>query len=255
MADKKGSSIHSMMLPTVLLLSGLELWAAPVSLQTKLYSLRHVQSEQALGYLTKISPGSDFSAAEVKAQNGLLLRGSEAEIQIAEGLLALIDVPALQVTLSCVIVEFKGAEPPELNLSTLEKNKSVEVLARPKLTTVNGNKAELNVINTAYHLVRDVSPDGFPITDYRAFNEGVSLEITPTVTQDGSVILDVLPEIKTAGSDSGDGPHDMCTRNLKTVVVLKDGETFCLGGLIRKNKASLDDVSELAIFITPRVKR
>lgn len=69
---------------------------------------------------------------------------------------------------------------------------------------------------------------------------------------------------------------DISTRNLKTTVVLKNGETFCLGGLVRKNTSDVrtavpflgsipilgylfsylskeEEESELAIFITPEI--
>lgn len=164
----------------------------------------------------------------------------------------------------------------EMELASLEENNAAEVLARPKLTTLNGSKAELNVTNTVYYLVSQVSSDGFPITDYRSFNDGISLELTPVVTQKGSITLEVSPEIKTAGRSTGDGPRDISTRNLKTAVVLKDGETLCLGGLVRKSKSEvrsavpflgslpligrlfsysseLEEENELAIFITPEI--
>ena len=74
----------------------------------------------------------------------------------------------------------------ELELSSMEENNEAKVLARPRVTTLNGNKAELNVTNTVYYLVSQVSADGYPITDYRSFNDGISLELTPTMSQDGN---------------------------------------------------------------------
>ena len=291
---------------------------------SRLYPLRHIHSEKALTYLGKFTPSPNFVATEIKEQNALLLGGSHFEIQMAVDLLKQIDMPALQVTLSCIVVEFKkgrgfeiglhsgasrktaernlgargyldfmdkdfsvagafgkiGLLPDrfELELASLEENNQAEVLARPRLTTLNGNKAELNVTNTVYYLVSQVSADGYPITDYRSFNDGISLELTPSVTQEGRITLDVSPEIKTAGRSSGDGPRDISTRNLKTVVVLKDGETLCLGGLIRKSKSEVrsavpflgsipvigrlfsytseeEEENELAIFITPHVEK
>lgn len=292
-------------------------------MSTRLYPLKHVHSEKALNYLGKFSSGSNYVATEIKEQNALLLGGSAAEIQMAETILSQIDVPALQVTLSCIIVEFKkgnlfeiglrggaarksaagdlnlrgyldflgkdrsgvgavgkiGLLPDrfEMELASMEERNEAEILARPKLTTLNGNKAELNVTNTVYYLVSQVSAEGYPITDYRSFNDGISLELTPSVTQEGSITLEVSPEIKTAGRSSGDGPRDISTRNLKTMVRLKDGETLCLGGLIRKNKSEVrsavpflgslpfigrlfsytseeEETNELAIFITPKVE-
>ena len=291
---------------------------------SRLYPLRHIHSEKALSYLGKFTPSPNFVATEIKEQNALLLGGSHFEIQMAEDLLQQIDIPALQVTLSCIVVEFKkgrgfeiglhsgasrktaerdigargyfdfvdkdfsvagafgkiGLLPDrfELELASLEENNQAEVLARPRLTTLNGNKAELNVTNTVYYLVSQVSADGYPITDYRSFNDGISLELTPSVTQEGRITLEVSPEIKSAGRSSGDGPRDISTRNLKTMVVLADGETLCLGGLIRKSKSEVrsavpflgsipilgrlfsytseeEEENELAIFITPHVEK
>ena len=289
---------------------------------TKLFPLRHVHSERALEHLSKFLPSGNFAVTEVKEQNALLLGGSAPEIEMAETLLNQVDVPPMQVTLSCILVELKkgsafeiglrggsarktaegnlgfrgfydflgkevsrsgafgkiGILPDhfEMELASLEENNSAEVLARPRLTTLNGNKAELNVTNTVYYLVSQVSADGYPITDYRSFNDGISLELTPSVTREGSITLEVSPEIKTAGRSSGDGPRDISTRNLKTTVVLKHGETLCLGGLRRKSKTEVrtaipflgslpvvgrlfsytseeEEDSELAIFITPEV--
>ncbi len=291
--------------------------------RTELYPLKATTPESLVPQLSKLLPGSGLVVSEVKEQNALMLRGSPAEIAEAVAILENLDRTAMQVTISCVIVELKrgrnfeiglhsgstrktgendlgvrgfwdfmgkdvsasgafgkiGILPArfEMELAAMEENNKAEVLARPRLTTLNGNKAELNVTNTVYYLVSQVSADGYPITDYRSFNDGISLEITPTVTQGGSITLNISPEIKTAGRSSGDGPRDISTRNLKTTVTLKNGETLCLGGLVRKGKSEVrtavpflgsipligrffsyvsevEDESELAIFITPEVE-
>lgn len=291
---------------------------------TEFYPLKHGNPEMVMPQLLKMMPNSNFVVTGVKEQNALMLGGAPSEIEMARSILEKLDVPALQVTLSCVIVEIKkgrsfeiglhsgsgrktgendigvrgfwdflgkdfsasgafgkiGVLPArfEMELASMEENNGAEVLARPRLTTLNGNKAELNVTNTVYYLVSQVSADGYPITDYRSFNDGISLELTPTVTMDGSITLNVSPEIKTAGRTTGDGPRDISTRNLKTTVVLRDGETLFLGGLVRKGKSEVrsavpflgsipvvgrlfsyvseeNEESELAIFITPEVMR
>ncbi|PWJ33637.1 secretin N-terminal domain-containing protein [Fibrobacter succinogenes] len=289
----------------------------------RVFPLKHVSPEKAMAQLSKFMKGSELNVSEYREQNSLVLGGSPRAIARAEELLKMVDVPQMQVTLACVIVEFRkgrsfaigvrsgatrnvgerdiqargffdflgkdisksgafgkiGILPDrfELELSSMEENNEAKVLARPRVTTLNGNKAELNVTNTVYYLVSQVSADGYPITDYRSFNDGISLELTPTMTQDGLITLSVSPEIKTAGRSTGDGPRDISSRNMKTTVVLRDGETLCLGGLIRKNKTEVrsavpflgsipllgrlfsytseeEDESELAIFITPSVE-
>ena len=289
----------------------------------RVFPLKHVSPEKAMAQLSKFMKGSELNVSEYREQNSLVLGGSPRAIARAAELLKMVDVPQMQVTLACVIVEFRkgrgfaigvrsgatrnvgerdiqargffdflgkdisksgafgkiGILPDrfELELSSMEENNEAKVLARPRVTTLNGNKAELNVTNTVYYLVSQVSADGYPITDYRSFNDGISLELTPTMTQDGLITLSVSPEIKTAGRSTGDGPRDISSRNMKTTVVLRDGETLCLGGLIRKNKTEVrqavpflgsipilgrlfsytseeEDESELAIFITPTVE-
>ena len=291
--------------------------------RTELYPLKNASPDVVMAQIFKLLPGSGLVVSEVKEQNALMLRGAPSEITDAIAILERLDRAAMQVTISCVIVELKrgrnfefglhsgatrktgendlgvrgfwdfmgkdvsasgafgkiGILPArfEMELAAMEENNKAEVLARPRLTTLNGSKAELNVTNTVYYLVSQVSADGYPITDYRSFNDGISLEITPTVTQGGSITLNISPEIKTAGRSSGDGPRDISTRNLKTTVTLKNGETLCLGGLVRKSKSEVrnavpflgsipfigrlfsyvsevDDESELAIFITPEVE-
>lgn len=164
----------------------------------------------------------------------------------------------------------------EYELSAMEQTNKAEVLARPSISTLNGNKATINVTNTMYYTVNSVSSDGYPIVDYRPFNDGITLEITPAVTQAGEITIDIAPEIKTSSRSSGDGPRDISTRNLRTSVKLKDGQTVRLGGLIRSNSAKVREnvpflgsipllgwlfsyhtteeyTSELVIYITPRV--
>ena len=289
----------------------------------RVYPLKHVSPEKASVQLSKFMNGAEINVSEYREQNALVLGASPQTLERAVKFLAMIDVPQMQVTLACVIVEFRkgknfaigvrsgtaknvgegniqargffdflgkdvsksgafgkiGILPDrfELELSSMEENNEAKVLARPRVTTLNGNKAELNVTNTVYYLVSQVSSDGYPITDYRSFNDGISLELTPMMTQEGLITLSVSPEIKTAGRSSGDGPRDISSRNMKTTVVLRDGETLCLGGLIRKNKTEVrsavpffgsipvlgrlfsytseeEEESELAIFITPTVE-
>lgn len=163
-----------------------------------------------------------------------------------------------------------------VELASLEEKDLAEVLARPSISTLNGEKASIYVTNTSYYQVNQVSADGFPIVDYRSFNDGISLEITPTVTQSGAITIMVSPEIKTSSRSTGDGPRDISTRNLQTTVSLKTGETLCLGGLQRKTTSEVrsslpflgsipligplfqyvseeEEISELAVFITPKV--
>lgn len=165
----------------------------------------------------------------------------------------------------------------EVELASLERDNLAEVLARPSIATLNGNKALINVTNTTYYSIQQVSKDGLPVNDYRAFNDGIRLEITPSVTQTGDITIDISPEIKTtSGTSAQNKPADVSTRTLNTSVNLRDGQTVRLGGLIRATKNKVKEripflgsipylgelfsyhsenevTTELVIYITPRV--
>ena len=89
-----------------------------------------------------------------------------------------------------------------------------------------------------YHL--DVSP-GSQTASHRpaTFNlinlAGVKLVVKPTVNADRRITLKVKPEVSTPGAASSrilNFPPTVNTRNAETTVVLRDGETIAIGGLI-----------------------
>jgi type IV pilus assembly protein PilQ len=173
-------------------------------------------------------------------------------------------------------IGFRGADF-EFELSAMEQDNKAKILARPSISTINGNKASIQVTNTMYYQINQVSKDGQPINDFRPINDGITLEITPSVTQGGEVTIDIRPEIKTSSlSSAGTGPRDVSTRTLSTTVKLRDGQTVRLGGLIQSSKdfareyvpilgsipllgwlfsyrKEVETTTELVLFITPRI--
>jgi type IV pilus assembly protein PilQ len=160
--------------------------------------------------------------------------------------------------------------------ATLDK-KNGKVLSMPKITTLNGNKAHLRVKTTRYHPITQFNPQGMPATDFRAIDDGITIDLTPYVTRHGDVNLEIKPSIKNALS-VGDGarPADVMDRSISTNVRLMDGETLILGGLIDNQenkerrfipilgsipllgylfswKSKSVNTKELVIFVTPRI--
>ena len=127
-----------------------------------------------------------------------------------------------------------GILPPhfDMSLRALESQNLGRVLAMPKITTLNGNKAELRVTRTYYYQVSSVTKDGFQNNDFRAIDDGITIEITPWITKQGDVNVSVTPTIKTAGQAPANGPAPITNRSISTNVRLMDGETLALGGLI-----------------------
>jgi|GEM_PF-1869239 len=168
-----------------------------------------------------------------------------------------------------------------LNLTANLSQDEGKVLAMPKITTLNGNKATLQVANTKYFPVSTFNQEGSQSTDYRSIPDGITIDITPWVTHSGDVNLQIAPSIKSASPDQpGENgsvrPGDVRDRNISTNVRLMDGETLVLGGLIdTKNdvgrvyvpilghipilgylfsyRTKSTQTSELTIFVTPRI--
>lgn len=124
----------------------------------------------------------------------------------------------------------------EVNLRALEAKSKAKILSMPKLTTLNGNKAELKVSRTSYYNVSSVTKDGFQNNDYRTIDDGITIELTPWVTKHGEVNVSINPSIKTTEASSTTGPPPVTNRSITTNVRLMDGETIALGGLINSKE-------------------
>lgn len=171
-----------------------------------------------------------------------------------------------------------GFLPPrfDLSLRALEGKNKAKVLAMPKITTLNGNKAELKVAKTSYFKVSSFNKDGFQNNDYRSFDDGITIELTPWVTKHGEVNVQISPSIKTSGQPEGDSPAPITNRAITTNVSLMDGQTIALGGLIQSQednarrfvpilgsipvlgylfsyRSLLKINSELVIYVTPHI--
>ncbi len=166
-----------------------------------------------------------------------------------------------------------------LQLNALENAELAKVLARPRLTTLNGQPATINIGNADYFQVSTIDKNGLTSTDYRAFNSGITLTITPYLTKSGFITAEIKPEVRTPSSTAtsdANKPPSTSTRSLSTNVRLRDGQTLILGGLIQtldlNSQAGIPILSaipligkffgyrtrnkqttELAIYITPRV--
>jgi len=169
-------------------------------------------------------------------------------------------------------------------LDALENSDKGRVLARPRLTTLNGQAASINVGTSDYFQVSTTNTNGVVSSDYRAFNTGITLAITPYLTKSGQITAEIKPEVRTPRSTSASSssstestkPPGTSTRSLQTNVSLKDGETIVLGGLMQtldlENIQGVPllsaipilgklftyhtrsyETTELAIFITPHV--
>ncbi|MEN9353918.1 MAG: hypothetical protein RL318_1243 [Fibrobacterota bacterium] len=166
-----------------------------------------------------------------------------------------------------------------LQLNALEGSNQARVLARPRITTLNGQAANINVGTTDYFQVTTTNTNGVVTSDYRTFNSGITLGITPYVTKSGQITAEIKPEVRTptsAATSDANRPPSTSTRSISANVRLRNGETLVLGGLIQSldlttrtgvpllsaipligklftYRNTQKTTTELAVFITPHV--
>jgi pilus assembly protein CpaC len=152
----------------------------------------------------------------------------------------------------------------------------VRVLAQPRLLAASGEKAEFLAGGEVPILM--VTQNQFNV-QFKKF--GVLLNITPTADRSGNIGTEIYAEVSDVDRSlsvraNGFDVPGFRTRNVKTSVTVKDGETIILSGLFNnaeskevskvpllghipilgelfKSRSFADNKTELAIYVTPRV--
>ncbi len=166
-----------------------------------------------------------------------------------------------------------GAAALNLRLSALENQGTVKTISAPKVTTLDNNTARISQgVSIPFS---QVSAQGVNTTFVEA---RLSLEVTPHITQDGSILMAIKAENNQPDpSNTGaNGQPAIQRKEANTQVLVKDGDTTVIGGIyVRrgstavngvpffskipllgyffKNTSETDTRQELLIFITPRI--
>ena len=132
-------------------------------------------------------------------------------------------------------------------LNFLAQNGNVNSISNPKIMTLNNQQAIISVGNTIYYKYASkvvTDQNGNPSTQYTVNSEfvGVVLDITPQISDDGTIILSISPKLSKFRdinqlSDTNRGmPPDTTDNTMQSIVKLKDNQTLVLGGLITNDK-------------------
>src|SRR5262245_45320169 len=168
---------------------------------------------------------------------------------------------------------FKDWASIEAQLSLLEQNRKANIISNPRVTTVDNREAKILVGQKIPLIVQDVA--GNPVSQLQTI--GIQLKVTPHLTQDKKIVMDLHPEVSDLSTQSTvQGGVIINTSEADTRVMVDDGQTAVIGGLIRTNDSHvrrgiplLKDVPllgalfrsdntvrqnrELVIFVTPRL--
>jgi len=133
-------------------------------------------------------------------------------------------------------------------LSALERDTRTKVLGRPKILTLNNKTAEIQIITkTAIASTTSISAGAGGVStgasnQAERVETGTKLKVTPQINKDDYITLMVEPSVTTVADSSHFPPAlvgavfvgfvDPTTRTAKTTVMVKDGDTVVIGGLI-----------------------
>ncbi|MBA7475935.1 Secretin XcpQ [subsurface metagenome] len=134
-------------------------------------------------------------------------------------------------------------------LHALEKQSGVNILSTPYMLTSNHHKAKIIVGESRPFVMESRITEGAdPLTPtvirtYEYKDVGITMEITPHISQGGLIRLEIKSEftklIEDVTSLAVDTPST-AKREAETVVSMNSGSTVVIGGLIRDDKITLE---------------
>ena len=164
----------------------------------------------------------------------------------------------------------------DLELTAAQNEGRGEIKSMPRVITANGKEA---IIEQGVEIpYQESSSSGATTTQFK--KAVLSLKVTPQITPDDRLILDLIVTKDSVGqlvpSATGGFVPSIDTRNIQTQVLVKDGQTVVLGGIMEterrdsvkkvpllgdipvlgnlfKSNSKIDNRKELLIFITPRI--
>ncbi len=241
-----------------------------------------VTSAQTNGTHGLLAVTGNGQGTDTMVQSGLANVGAGNPITpVATPALAnryMVNLPAANTNGSIGIALLGGSYLVDLALSAAENEGKSETISSPRVITANQKQATImQGVEIPY---QESASSGATTTQFK--NAVLSLKVTPLITPDNRVILDLDVSDDSVGqnvsSATGGYVPSIDTREIVTQVLVGDGQTVVLGGILETTKSyaatkvpwlgdipilghlfksttNIDNKSELLIFITPKILR
>ena len=120
-------------------------------------------------------------------------------------------------------------------LKVLDQVVDTTVLARPRITCLNRQRAEV-LIGTRIGYLSSTQTDTSTTQTVEFLDTGIQLVFRPFISPDGMIRMELHPNVSSATlrPDGGQSVPDEITQQIMTNVRCRDGETIILGGLFRE---------------------
>ncbi|NDI98156.1 type II and III secretion system protein [Flavobacterium sp. LaA7.5] len=131
-----------------------------------------------------------------------------------------------------------------LSLKAMEANGDLKIRSAPRLSTLNGHKAQLSIGETTYYVVTNQNfygsqiPQASEIKNYQPIDAELSVSIKPLVSGDGQITLDIRVVQSSFNGEriDEDAPPGINSREFTSIIRVRDQDLIVLGGLEEKVK-------------------
>jgi type IV pilus assembly protein PilQ len=128
------------------------------------------------------------------------------------------------------------SNPFLLRLQALSTEHKANIISNPTITTVDNREARILVGQKIPLIVADAA--GNAITQLTTI--GIQMRVTPHLNTDNKITMDIHPEVSDLASQATvQGGVIINTSEADTRVMVEDGQTAVIGGLIRNNESTL----------------
>ncbi|MBI5043476.1 MAG: type II secretion system secretin GspD, partial [Nitrospirae bacterium] len=178
---------------------------------------------------------------------------------------------------------FRGVEFLNIGalVRALQSESDVNILSTPNILTTDNQKAEIMVgENVPFITGKSQGAGGVTLTTIERKDIGITLRLTPQISSDDHVTLEIYQEISSLAEVAGLDPNVVGPTTTKraatTTVVVKNAQTVAIAGLIRDNKSTIEhrvpflgdipllgwlfkfqtkksDKTNLMVFLTPHI--
>lgn len=223
---------------------------------------------------------------------GRVVAGGQGPTQTGDNPLpVMFDFPASAVqpgagsTLGLFLGSLSGSAQLDAEITALEQAGKGKVISRPKVITLNNTEAVIQSLEIlrvrlpSTGTVINTGPGGVAggqTTATQAIDTGIILRVTPQVSSDGYVLMQIFVKSSVPSQVETDNIPNEISRQATSQVLVREGETVVIGGVYRqrantaesgvpylrsvpvlgwlfKNSLLRDNRQELLVFITPRV--
>lgn len=223
------------------------------------YPLRYLRPSEVTAALKAVIPDAGIVADD--SQNAVIVKAPQDLQRQAGEVLAGMDVPSAQVLFEVRVADVRpvseqsdvgiqlggydlSGQPMSgaatytfarnslainARLNALISSGHAQILATPKLLTLNNHEADLLIGETYPVVYYDARLGGQQV---QFVDIGVKLRLTPTIGSDGSVTAEMHPEYSAIEGFVGGYPV-LTNRKVDSTLRVRDGDTIVLGGLLR----------------------